>query len=214
MKQFNIITVYPDFFESFKNHGLIKKGLLKKLIEINILNIRNFTDDKHKRVDFKPYGGGPGMIIQYCPVKKAIDSLNQGKTIMLSPQGERLTQKKLACLSNESNLNFICGRYEGVDQRIIDNLVDEEISIGDYVLSGGEIPAAAVIEGIVRLIPDIAENMSSIENDSFSNKLLEYPQYTKPNLVDGLSVPDVLISGNHREVERWRRKAFFGCHNA
>ena len=112
MKRFNIITVYPDFFESFKNHGLIKKGLIKKLIEINILNVRNFTDDKHKRVDFKPYGGGPGMIIQYCPVKKAIDSLNQGKTIMLSPQGERLTQKKLSYLSNESNLNFICGRYE------------------------------------------------------------------------------------------------------
>ena len=210
MRQFNILTVYPDFFESFKNHGLIKKGLTKKIIQINIINIRDYTDDKHKRVDFKPYGGGAGMVIQYPPIKKALESINTGKTVMLSPQGERLTQDKLNQLSKHKQINFICGRYEGVDQRIVDNLVDEEISIGDYVLSGGEIPAAAVIEGMTRLIPGVAENMTSIENESFSSFLLDYPTYTKPNLVDGLSVPEVLISGNHSEVERWRRKNSLG----
>lgn len=211
MKQFNILTVYPDFFESFKQHGLIKKSLNKKLIDINVVNLRDFTDDKHKRVDFKPYGGGPGMVIQYPPVKKALESLKPSKIYLLSPQGKHLTQSKLNMLSKDDTLTLICGRYEGVDERIISNLVDEEISLGDFVLSGGELPASIIIEGITRLIPGAAENSDSIKEDSFNNYLLDYPHYTKPVEVDGMSVPKVLVSGNHDEIKQWRRKQALGA---
>ena len=210
MNIYNILTVYPEFFDSFNNHGLVKKGIEKKLININIFNLRDYTDDKHKRVDFKTYGGGPGMVLQYQPVKNALEIAGSGKCYFLSPQGNILSQKKLCDLSKERNITFLCGRYEGVDQRIIDNLVDEEISIGNYVLSGGELPAACIIEGITRLIPGIAENMESINNDSFSDQILDYPHYTKPESVDKLDVPNVLLSGNHREIELWRRKQSLG----
>ena len=210
MKLFNLLTVYPEFFESFKNHGLIKKGLDRDLIAMNIINIRDYTSDKHKRVDFKPIGGGPGMIVQYEPVREALNKISQTKIILLSPQGKPLTQSKLIQLSKENNITFICGRYEGVDERIIENLIDEEISIGDYVLSGGEMPASIIIEGITRLIPGVAENMESIENDSFNNNLLDYPHYTKPNQIDGMAVPDILLSGNHEKIRRWRRKQSLG----
>ena len=210
MKLFNI-TIYPDFFESFQKHGLVKKGLHKKLININVINLREFTDDKHRRIDFKPYGGGPGMILQYTPVKNALDSLKMtGRVILLSPQEKPLTQKKLISLSKENNITFICGRYEGGRRERITKLIDEEISIGDYVLSGGEIPAAAIIEGVTRLIPGIAENMDSIENDSFNNHLLDHPHYTKPEKVDGLKVPNTLVSGNHQDIKRWRRQQSLG----
>ena len=210
MKLFNLLTVYPEFFESFKNYGLIKKGLDRNLIAMNIIDIRNFTSDKHKRVDFRPIGGGPGMIIQYEPVREALNQINQTRVILLSPQGKPLTQSKLIQLSTENNITFVCGRYEGVDERIIENLIDEEISIGDYVLSGGEMPASIIVEGITRLIPGVAENIESIENDSFNNNLLDYPHYTKPNKIDGLAVPDILLSGNHQEISRWRRKQSLG----
>tara|TARA_B100000035_G_scaffold312530_1_gene324213 strand:- start:12395 stop:13135 length:741 start_codon:yes stop_codon:yes gene_type:complete len=210
MKLFNILTVYPEFFESFKNHGLIKKALDRDLIAMNILDIRDFTSDKHKRVDFKPFGGGPGMIIQYAPVKEALNQIESGRVILLSPQGKRLTQSKLIELSRENDVTFVCGRYEGVDERIVTNLIDEEISIGDYVLSGGEMPAACIVEGLTRLVPGVAENIESIENDSFKNNLLDYPQYTKPNHIDGLSVPEILLSGNHAEIKKWRRKYSLG----
>ena len=210
MKLFNLLTVYPEFFESFKNYGLIKKGLDRNLIALNIMDIRDFTSDKHKRVDFRPIGGGPGMIIQYEPVREALNQINQSKVILLSPQGKPLTQSKLIKLSTENNITFVCGRYEGVDERIIENLIDEEISIGDYVLSGGEMPASIIVEGITRLIPGVAENIESIENDSFNNNLLDYPHYTKPNKIDGLAVPDILLSGNHQEISRWRRKQSLG----
>ena len=210
MKLFNLLTVYPEFFESFKNHGLIKKGLDRDLIAMNIINIRDYTSDKHKRVDFKPIGGGPGMIVQYEPVREALNKISQTKIILLSPQGKPLTQSKLIQLSKENNITFICGRYEGVDERIIENLIDEEISIGDYVLSGGEMPASIIVEGITRLIPGVAENMESIENDSFNNNLLDYPHYTKPNQIDGMAVPDILLSGNHEKIRRWRRKQSLG----
>ena len=211
MKQFNILTVYPDFFESFKHHGLIKKSLKKRLIDINIINLRDFTDDKHKRVDFKPYGGGPGMVIQYAPVKKAIESLNPSKIYLLSPQGKQLNQNKLNKLSKDDAVTLICGRYEGVDERIISNLIDEEISLGDFVLSGGELPASIIIEGLTRLIPGAADNIDSIKDDSFCNYLLDYPHYTKPIEIDGMSVPEVLVSGNHDEIKKWRRKQALGA---
>ena len=211
MKLFNLLTVYPEFFESFKSYGLVKKGLDRDLISINVINLRDYTNDKHKRVDFKPFGGGPGMVIQYGPVKEALKKIKPSKTILLSPQGKLLTQSKLNELSSENNITFICGRYEGFDERILDNLVDEEISIGDYVLSGGEIPAAAIIEGLTRLTPGIPENMESINNDSFCDHLLDHPHYTKPNEIDGLSVPDILLSGNHNEIKLWRRKQSLGA---
>ena len=210
MKLFNLLTVYPAFFESFKEHGLVKKALEKKAIDINTVDLRDYTEDKHRRVDFKPYGGGPGMVIQYKPVKNALEALPSSRIILLSPQGKILTQEKLKDLSEEKAITFVCGRYEGVDERIIDNLVDEEVSIGEYVLSGGEIPAATIIEGITRLIPGVPDNMDSIRNDSFANKLLDYPHYTKPDQVDGLGVPDVLLSGNHDAIKRWRRKQSLG----
>ena len=210
MNIYNILTVYPGFFDSFNNHGLVKKGLEKKLIDINIFNLRDYTDDKHKRVDFKTYGGGPGMVLQYQPVKNALEAIGSEKCYFLSPQGSVLSQKKLSELSKEKNITFLCGRYEGVDQRIIENLVDEEISIGNYVLSGGELPAACIIEGITRLIPGIAENIESINNDSFSDQILDYPHYTKPETVDKFNVPSVLLSGDHREIELWRRKQSLG----
>tara|TARA_B100000900_G_scaffold316026_1_gene274953 strand:- start:334 stop:1074 length:741 start_codon:yes stop_codon:yes gene_type:complete len=210
MNIFNILTVYPEFFDSFNNHGLVKKGLEKKLIDINVFNLRDFTNDKHNRVDFKTYGGGPGMVLQYQPVKNALEVINSKKCYFLSPQGKTLSQKKLNDLSKEKNVTLLCGRYEGVDQRIVDSLVDEEISIGNYILSGGELPAACIIEGITRLIPGIAENIESIKNDSFSDQILDYPHYTKPESIDKLNVPNVLLSGNHREIELWRRKQSLG----
>ena len=210
MNIYNILTVYPEFFNSFNNHGLVKKGMDKKLIDINIYNLRDYTVDKHKRVDFKTYGGGPGMVLQYQPVKNALEAINSGKCYFLSPQGNILSQKKLDDMSKEKNITLLCGRYEGVDQRIIDNLVDEEISIGNYVLSGGELPVACIIEGITRLIPGIADSIESINQDSFSNQILDYPHYTKPETVDNLNVPDVLLSGDHKEIELWRRKQSLG----
>ena len=205
MKSYNLITVYPDFFESFQKHGLVKKGIHKKLIDINVVNLRDFTDDKHKRIDFRPYGGGPGMIIQYAPVKKALGSLKSSeRVILLSPQGKPLTQKKLTSLSKENNITFICGRYEGIDERVISKLIDEEISIGDYVLSGGETAAFVILDAVLRLIPGVLGNKDSIKDETFENSLLEYPQFTKPKIWEGKSVPDVLFSGDHAKIKSWR----------
>jgi tRNA (guanine37-N1)-methyltransferase len=211
MNQFNILTIYPDFFESFIKHGLIKKGLDKEIIQINTIDLRLHTQDKHKRVDFKTYGGGPGMVMQYQPVKDSLKTIKSGKCYFLSPQGRTLNQKKLINLSKEKNITFLCGRYEGVDQRVIDNLVDEEISIGDYVLSGGELPAAVIIESVTRLLQGVAEDIDSIHNDSFYNGILDHPHYTKPEIIDDMPVPGTLLSGNHREIVLWRRKHALGA---
>ena len=211
MNQFNIITIYPDFFESFCKHGLIKKAIEKKLISINAIDLRLYTNDKHQRVDLKTYGGGPGMVIQYQPVRDCLDVNKIGKCYLLSPQGKTLSQKKLIDISKEEAVTFLCGRYEGLDQRIIDNLIDEEISVGDYVLSGGEIPAATIIEGVTRLLPGVADDIGSIINDSFYNGILDHPHYTKPELIDNKSVPEVLLSGNHQDIATWRKRHALGA---
>ena len=164
-----------------------------------------------RQVDFKTYGGGPGMVIQYQPVQDALKSINSDKCYFLSPQGKTLNQKKLIKLSKEKNITLLCGRYEGVDQRVIENLVDEEISIGDYVLSGGELPAAIIIESVTRLLQGVAEDIDSIHNDSFYNGILDHPHYTKPEIIDDMPVPDTLLSGNHREIVLWRRKQALGA---
>ena len=210
MNQFNIITIYPEFFESFYNHGLIKKAIEKKIISINSIDLRLYTKDKHQRVDSKTYGGGPGMVIQYQPVRDCLNVNKIGKCYLLSPQGETLTQKKLIDISKEENVTLLCGRYEGLDQRIIDNLVDDEISIGDYVISGGEIPAATIIEGITRLLPGVADDIDSITHDSFYDGILDHPHYAKPEQIDDKKVPKVLLSGNHQDIASWRRKQSLG----
>ncbi|MBL6701107.1 MAG: tRNA (guanosine(37)-N1)-methyltransferase TrmD [Gammaproteobacteria bacterium] len=210
MNQFNIITIYPKFFESFFEHGLIKKAIGIRAISINVIDLRLYTKDKHQRIDFKTYGGGPGMVVQYQPVRDCLDANKIGKCYLLSPQGKTLSQKKLIDISKEEAVTFLCGRYEGLDQRIIDNLVDEEISIGDYVLSGGEMPAATIIEGITRLLPGVADSIDSIINDSFYNGILDHPHYTKPEQIDNKAVPKVLLSGNHQDIASWRRKQSLG----
>ncbi len=210
MNQFNILTIYPHFFESFNKHGLIKKGLDKKIIHINTIDLRLFTQDKHKRVDFKTYGGGPGMVMQYQPVENALKTIKSDKCYFLSPQGKTLNQKRIIKLSKEKNVTLLCGRYEGVDQRIIDNLVDEEISIGDYVLSGGELPAAIIIESVTRLLKGVADDIDSIHNDSFYNGILDHPHYTRPEIINDMHVPNTLLSGNHKEILSWRRKQALG----
>jgi tRNA (guanine37-N1)-methyltransferase len=211
MNQFNIITIYPNFFESFCKYGLIKKAIEKKVISINAIDLRLYTNDKHQRVDLKTYGGGPGMVIQYQPVRDCLDVNKIGKCYLLSPQGKTLSQKKLIDISKEEAVTFLCGRYEGLDQRIIDNLIDEEISVGDYVLSGGEIPAATIIEGVTRLLPGVADDIGSIINDSFYNGILDHPHYTKPELIDNKSVPEVLLSGNHQDIATWRKRHALGA---
>ena len=211
MNQFNIITIYPNFFESFCKYGLIKKAIEKKVISINAIDLRLYTNDKHQRVDLKTYGGGPGMVIQYQPVRDCLDVNKIGKCYLLSPQGKTLSQKKLIDISKEEGVTFLCGRYEGLDQRIIDNLIDEEISVGDYVLSGGEIPAATIIEGVTRLLPGVADDIGSIINDSFYNGILDHPHYTKPELIDNKSVPEVLLSGNHQDIATWRKRQALGA---
>ena len=210
MMHFNILTIYPDFFKSILNHGLIKKGLTNNLIKINIQNLRDFSDDKHNRVDFKTYGGGPGMVLQYTPIKAALEKASSKKCYYLSPQGKKVNQSKLIEIYNNQDVSFICGRYEGIDQRVIDNLVDEELSIGDYVLSGGELPASVIIEGVTRLIPGIADDIESIQQDSFSDNLLDYPHYTRPESIDGLEIPNILKSGDHNSIRKWRRKQALG----
>ena len=205
MKLFNLLTVYPEFFESFKSHGLIKKGLDKDLISINVINLRDHTSDKHKRVDFKPYGGGPGMIIQYAPVKEALEKIKPSRTILLSPQGKLLKQSKLNELSDEESITFICGRYEGFDQRILEIHSDYEISIGQSVVSGGEVPALYLLEALIRKIPDVLGNPESLISETFTDNKIDYPVYTRPEIFKNKEVPEVLLSGNHQKIDEWKK---------
>ena len=210
--KFNIVTIFPDLIDSFCNIAFIHTAITKKLIDIQSINLRNFSEDKHNRVDDKVYGGGPGMVLKYEPIKKAILSLkNRGKVIYLTPQGKPLNQKRLKSLSNLDNLTILCGRYEGVDERIIREFVDEEISLGDYVISGGEIASMVIIEGIARLLPGVVDDYESINQDSFQKGILDFPHYTRPDNIDNHPIPKVLLSGNHIEIKKWRRKQSLGA---
>lgn len=191
----NILTLFPEMFEPLKQ-SIIGRAYEKKIIELNIVNIRDFSKDKHKKVDDTPYGGGAGMVIKPDVVYDAFKSLNiedNAKTIYLSPKGKTLNQEKVKELSQENNLVLLCGHYEGIDQRVLDEIVDEEISIGDYVLTGGEIPAMVLIDSVCRYIPGVI-TLESTKDESFSNNLLEYPQYTRPEIFLDKKVPDVLLS--------------------
>lgn len=204
--QFTILTLFPEMFEPIK-HSIIERASKNNLININLINIRDFSKDKHKHVDDTPYGGGAGMVIKPDVVYDAYNSINDenAKVIYLSPKGKTLNQKKVKELSKEKHLVLLCGHYEGIDQRVLDEIVDEEISIGDYVLTGGELPAMVLIDSVSRYVEGVLSEDSTKE-ESFSNNLLEYPQYTRPEIFNGKKVPEVLTSGNHQKIDDWRKE--------
>ena len=205
--KFDILTLFPEMFEAL-NESIIGKAKEKNLIEINLTNIRDFSKDKHKKVDDTPYGGGAGMVMMPDVVYDAYSSIKNrenAKVIYLSPQGKTLNQEKVKELSKENHLILLCGHYEGIDQRVLDEIVDEEISIGDYVLTGGELPAMVLVDSVSRYVEGVLK-AESIEEESFSNNLLEYPQYTRPEEFRGKRVPEVLISGHHENIKKWREE--------
>ncbi len=204
--KFDVLTLFPEMFKSL-DESIIGRAREKGLIEINLINIRDFSKDKHKKVDDTPYGGGAGMVLMPDVVYDAYDSIKDknAKVIYLSPQGNVLNQNKVKELAKEEHLILLCGHYEGIDQRVLDEIVDEEISIGDYVLTGGELPAMVLIDSVSRYAQGVL-NDESIKEESFSNNLLEYPQYTRPEEFRGQKVPEVLISGHHENIKKWREQ--------
>ena len=204
--QFDVLTLFPEMFEPIKQ-SILGKAIENEKIKLKLVNIRNFSKDKHKKVDDTPYGGGAGMVMKPDVVYDAYKSVYEenAKVIYLSPQGKKLNQKKVEELSKEKHLILLCGHYEGIDQRVIDKIVDEEISIGDYVLTGGEIPVMVLIDTVSRYIDGVL-NQESIKEESFSEGLLEYPQYTRPEVFEGEKVPEILLSGHHENIEKWRKE--------
>lgn len=215
MLKIDVVTIFPDMFDNIIEFGVLKKAFKKNICQLNIYNLRDFSNYKYGRVDDRPYGGGPGMLLMPEPIDNAITFIKKKnkikkkekqKTILLSPRGEKLNQNKLKYLSNLENIILICGRYEGVDQRVIDSLIDFEISIGDYVLTGGEIPAMVIIDGAIRLLPGVVGKEESLKSESFEGNLLDYPQYTRPPVFKGMDVPKILLSGNHKDIQKWRKE--------
>ena len=205
--QFDVLTLFPEMFEPLQQ-SILGRASKNHILEFNFINMRDFSKDKHQKVDDTPYGGGAGMVIMPDIVYDAYTSISNrenAKVIYLSPQGERLNQKKVQELSKEEHLVLLCGHYEGIDQRVLDEIVDEEISIGDYVLTGGELPAMVLIDSVSRYVEGVL-NKESIEEESFSNELLEYPQYTRPEVFRGQKVPEVLLSGHHENIKKWRQE--------
>ncbi|HSF70834.1 MAG TPA: tRNA (guanosine(37)-N1)-methyltransferase TrmD [Methylotenera sp.] len=208
--RFDVISLFPEMFDAITKHGITSRAIDKKIYVLNVINPRDFTQDNHKTVDDRPYGGGPGMVMLAEPLSQAINAakaLNaNAKVIHLSPRGKPLTHEKVMQLSQQQGLILIASRYEGVDERLLDTLVDEEISIGDYVLSGGELPAMALIDAVVRQLPGVLGDADSAIEDSFVNGLLDYPHYTRPEIYNEQTVPEVLLSGNHAKIREWRLK--------
>ena len=213
----DILTLFPEMFRGVFEESIVKRAQERGIVEIVLHNLRDFCQDKHRRVDDAPYGGGPGMILKPEPVFAgvryilSITGRKRGarvrKTVLLTPQGRRYSQEIAKEFAEMEHLILICGHYEGVDERIRDRLVDEEISIGDYVLSGGEIPAMVLVDSVVRLLPFALGDRESSLSDSFSNGLLETPQYTRPRVFEGMAVPDILLSGHHQEIKKWREES-------
>ncbi len=213
MMRIDILTLFPEMFSGVLGQSILQRASEKEAVNYHLINFRDFADNKHKTVDDYPYGGGAGMVLKPQPIFDAVAALTQQATsgekpriILLCPQGERYDQKKAEELAEENHLIFICGHYEGYDERIRTNLVTDEISIGDYVLTGGELGAMVIIDSVVRLLPDVLGREESHQLDSFSTGLLEHPHYTRPADFRGLKVPDTLISGNHKLIEEWRTK--------
>lgn len=211
--QINVVTLMPDMFQAL-DFGIVGRAKKNKLFELNLWNPRDFTQDNYHRVDDRPYGGGPGMVLLAKPMMATLEAIKKaspgGKVIYLSPQGQTLTQNKIQAWAKEPKLTFISGRYEGLDERVIELAVDEECSIGDYVLSGGELPAMTIIDALVRCLPGSLGDEESREQDSFTSGLLDYPHYTRPEEFANKGVPDVLLRGNHQAIQRWRIKQALG----
>lgn len=206
--KFTTLTLFPEFIESIKGYSIIRRAIENGLISVESINIRDFAINKHGQVDDYPYGGGQGMVMMVEPVYKAIESVKaeNSHVVFLSPQGKVLNQELIKDLSKKEHIVLLCGHYEGIDERIIENYIDEEISIGDYVLTGGEIPAMVLIDSVSRMIDGVLASSEAYEDESHMDGLLEYPQYTRPQEFMGLKVPDVLLSGNHQEIEKYRRE--------
>ncbi|BDU50455.1 tRNA (guanosine(37)-N1)-methyltransferase TrmD [Haliovirga abyssi] len=202
----NILTLFPNMFDGMINESIIKKALNNNLVEINIINIRDYAKGKHKVTDDYPFGGGPGMVLKPEPLFEALAEMKDSKVILTSPQGEMFNQSIAKKLLKEKEITIIAGHYEGLDERVVDTFVDMEISIGDYVLTGGELPAMVISDAIIRLIPNVLNNSKSFEEDSFYNGLLDHPHYTRPAEYKELKVPAVLLSGNHEKIRKWRLK--------
>ena len=205
--KFDVLTLFPEMFETLKE-SIIGKALERKIIEINTINIRDFSKNKHKKVDDTPYGGGAGMVMMPDVVYDSYMSIQHkenAKVIYLSPKGKVLNQQKIEELSKQEHLILLCGHYEGIDQRVLDEIVDEEISIGDYVLTGGELPAMVLIDSVSRYVEGVL-NKESVSEESFTNGLLEYPQYTRPEVFLNKKVPEILLSGHHENIKKWRRE--------
>ncbi|MDC0471067.1 tRNA (guanosine(37)-N1)-methyltransferase TrmD [Candidatus Pseudothioglobus singularis] len=205
--RFDIITLFPEMFSAIKEEGVIARAIKQSIISINEWQLRDFSENKYKNVDDKAYGGGAGMVMQVKPIRDCIKKIKEQepetKVIYLSPQGDPLNQNLVEKLSSFESLTLLCGRYEGVDERVIDNDVDFEVSIGDYVISGGELAAMVLIDSVSRRLPNVLGNKDSL-NDSFVNNLLDYPHYTRPESIDGDIVPEVLLSGNQAKIDAWR----------
>lgn len=204
-----IISLFPEMFKAITDFGVTGRAVKQQLLQVQCWNPRDFTHDKHKTVDDRPYGGGPGMLMMVQPLRDAIHAAKAAagegvKVIYLSPQGRKLDQVGVKSLAQNQKMILVCGRYEGIDERLIASEVDEEWSIGDYVLTGGEIPAMALIDAVARFIPGVLGKQASAEEDSFATGLLDCPHYTRPELLDGVAVPDVLMSGHHEQIRKWR----------
>lgn len=213
--QIDVVSLFPEMFSALSAHGITGRALDKDLLKLRLWNPREYTEDKHGRVDDRPYGGGPGMVMQVQPLRRAIHAARAASegpshVVYFSPQGRRLDQAGVAELARHPHLILIAGRYEGVDERLVASEVDEEWSVGDYVLSGGELAAMVTIDAMIRLIPGALGHEDSAEQDSFSEGLLDYPHYTRPEMVDDSEVPKVLLSGDHQAIARWRLKQSLG----
>lgn len=209
--RFEIITIFPEIFHAYLGTGILKKALQKRLFEVTVHNLRDYAKDRHRTVDDYPYGGGAGMVLKPEPLFTAVETICPDRTerrvIMLSPAGKKFNQEMAEELSREKRrLLFLCGRYEAIDERVRIALVDDEVSIGDYILTGGELPALVMIDAVTRLIPEVLGDERSAKEDSFSSGILDYPHYTRPPVFKDMAVPEVLLSGNHSEIWRWRRK--------
>lgn len=207
MIRFDILTLFPNMFKGLIEDSIIKRAIEKKLIEVNLIDFREFSTNKHHTVDDYSYGGGAGMLISVEPVHlamKTIPNLEHAKKLLMSPSGSTFNQTKAIELAKEEHIVMVCGHYEGIDARIL-NFIDEEVSIGDYVLMGGEVPAMTILEAVSRLVPGVISEDSPV-NESFSDSLLEHPQYTRPPVYEGFSVPDVLLSGHHANIKKWQRE--------
>lgn len=209
--KFDVLTLFPEMFQGFLSSSIMKRAIERKKVSVSVVDIREYSTDKHRTVDDAPYGGGGGMVLKPEPLFHAVEDITQGDTepphvVMMSPQGKPLTQKKVESLARYPRLVLMCGHYEGFDERIREHLADEEISVGDYVLTGGELPAMVVMDSVIRLVPGVLGNESSAVQDSFATGLLEYPHYTRPAEFRGWTVPDVLLSGNHAQIDCWRRR--------